>query len=136
MTQIPILPLQNPRHLFWVDGLGALLSAFLLGIVWVEWQGYFGLPTLYLYVLAILPLFFVAYDVFALFNRSVALSRLLYGISFLNLAYVITSILISILHFEVLTIWANLYLGGEILIVLFLSSIEYVVASKLKSKRT
>lgn len=33
MTQIPVLPLQNPRHLFWVDGLGALISAFLLGII-------------------------------------------------------------------------------------------------------
>ena len=131
MTQIPMLPLQNAIHLFWVDGLGALISAFLLGIVWVEWQVYFGLPTQYLYVLAILPLFFVAYDVFALFNRSIALSRLLYGISFLNIAYLITSILISILHFDLLTIWAKLYLGGEVLIVLLLATVEYAVAKNL-----
>jgi hypothetical protein len=48
----------NPKKLFLIDGLGALLSAILLGVVLVQLEYLFGIPKSTLYFLASLPCLF------------------------------------------------------------------------------
>ena len=55
----------HPKKLFLIDGLGAMLSAFLLGIVLVELETIFGIPTSVLYWLASFPIFFTLVDFYA-----------------------------------------------------------------------
>ncbi len=45
----------NPKKLFLLDGLGAILSAILLGVVLVNQQVLFGIPKPTLYFLAPAP---------------------------------------------------------------------------------
>ena len=52
----------NPKKLFLLDGLGAILSAILLGVVLVNQQALFGIPKPTLYFLASLPCLFAVYD--------------------------------------------------------------------------
>ena len=54
--------ISHPKKLFLIDGLGAILSAFLLGYVLVKLERVFGIPSKTLYFLATLPMFFVIYD--------------------------------------------------------------------------
>ena len=54
----------NPKKLFLIDGLGALVSAFFLGVVLVRLESFFGIPPFILYFLAFLPCLFAAYDFF------------------------------------------------------------------------
>ena len=55
-----------PKVLFLVDGLGALLSAFLLGFVLVRLERVFGIPPDALYLLATVPCLFALYDFYCL----------------------------------------------------------------------
>lgn len=47
----------NPKKLFQIDGLGAILSAILLGIILVRFERFFGIPVSTLYFLASLLYF-------------------------------------------------------------------------------
>ena len=48
----------NPKKLFLIDGFGAIISAFLLGVVLVKFEEKIGVPVSVLYLLATIPLFF------------------------------------------------------------------------------
>ena len=52
----------NSKKLFLIDGFGAIISAFLLGVVLVKFQEKIGVPVSVLYLLATIPVFFAAYD--------------------------------------------------------------------------
>lgn len=54
----------NPRRLFLIDGLGAIVSAVLLGVVLVRFEHLFGMPQKARYFLALFPSFFAGYDIF------------------------------------------------------------------------
>ena len=58
----------TPKQLFILDGLGALLSAFLLGVVLVKLESVFGIPKNTLYFLAFLPCLFAIYDFYCYFQ--------------------------------------------------------------------
>jgi hypothetical protein len=52
----------NPKLLFLIDGVGALLSAFLLGVVLASAETTFGMPSKTLYFLATLACLFALYS--------------------------------------------------------------------------
>lgn len=58
----------NTKTLFAIDGLGALLSVFLLGVVLVQFESLFGMPKETLYFLAFLPCLFAVYDLVCYLN--------------------------------------------------------------------
>jgi len=126
----------SPKKLFIVDAVGALLSAFLLGVVLVMYEDIFGIPASTLYVLAILPLFFMAYDIFAFRAEAWRQPKLLRGIAAINSSYCILSLGFAIFHFESVTIFGWAYVVAEILIVLFLAGIQFRVAQKMTSNRS
>ena len=122
---------QNPKKLFLIDGFGAILSAFLLGVVLVKFEKIFGIPSSILYILAIIPIFFVVYDVYCYQKEHLKTGILLKGIAVLNLIYCCISIGLVFYHFNTITILGWTYLLIEILIVIFLTTIEFRVGRKI-----
>ena len=120
----------NPKKLFLIDGFGAILSAFLLGVVLVKFEELFGIPTSVLYFLATIPIFFVIYDVFC-YQKHLKIGLLLKGIAVLNMLYCCVSIGLISYHFSSITILGWTYVIVEIILVSFLAMIEFRVGKRI-----
>lgn len=121
----------KPQLLFVIDGLGALLSAFLLGVVLVRFEGLLGIPTTTLYALAVLPIFFAIYDGYCYTNSKNNIGQSLKIIATMNVLYCCLSVACIFYHQETISIYAELYIFIEILIVLALAFVEYKLAQSL-----
>lgn len=119
----------KPRTLFLIDGMGALISAFLLGVVLVHFEFFFGIPQKVLYLLASIPLFFALYDLVCYIWAVKRLALLLRLIAFANISYCILSIIMAFVHRNSISIWGWAYILGEIVIVLLLAKIELQAAN-------
>ena len=122
------------KNLFLLDGFGALVSAFLLGVVLVRLESYFGIPKKALYVLAGLPCFFMLYDFYCYLKVEKNLGYFLKGIAIVNLLYCCLSIGMAVYHQSVITYLGWIYIIGEIIIVVVLSLFESKVASNYLEK--
>ena len=122
---------ENSRRLFLIDGMGALLSAFLLGVVLVELEETFGIPPAMLYLLALFPCFFAVYDFYSYQQKNHALGMYLQRIAWLNLGYCLLSVGLAIVHAEAISHLGEAYLAIEILIVCTLAILELRVAKRL-----
>lgn len=123
----------NPKILFPIDGFGAVLSAIMLGVVFVEYEFLFGIPKSTLYFLASLPCIFAVYDFYCYFIIDNKIGRYLKIIAYFNLIYCCLSIGFSIYHIEKIETLAWVYIMIEVIIVSCLSIIELKVATKIKS---
>ena len=121
----------SPRKLFLIDGWGAMLSAFMLGIVFVQFEGTFGIPSATLYVLAIFPVLFALFDFYSYQKNSNSLGRPLKIIAILNLLYCCMSIGCAMYHIDTVTILGWVYICVEVLLIVILSLFELRVAIKL-----
>lgn len=119
----------SPQKLFLVDGLGALLSAFMLGVVLVHFKSVFGMPATTLYLLAFIPCIFVLYDVVCYLKVRENKRLFLKGIAVANLSYCLLSIVMLIYHYEQLTYLGILYFIGELIIVVLLANLQLRIAS-------
>ncbi len=122
----------NPKKLFILDGLGALLSAFLLGVVLVQLESYFGIPRNTLYFLAFLPCLFVVYDLFCYWRVEQNIGFFLKVIAVINVLYCCLSIGFAFYHMERITALGWGYILIEILIVLAVAFVEWRVAGDLE----
>ena len=120
----------TPKQLLLIDAVGAILSAFLLGVVLVKLESIFGIPRNTLYVLAIFPCFFVIYDLLCFFWAKQKAAAFLKGIAYANIVYCCLSIGFVFYHAQSITIWGGLYILGEVLIVIFLAILELKTAKK------
>ena len=120
----------NPKKLFLIDGFGAILSAFLLGVVLVKFEEIFGIPSSVLYFLAMLPIFFLIYDIYS-YRKQLKIGVLLKGIAILNVMYCGVSIGLVFYHFNTITILGWAYIIVEIILVGFLAMIEYSVGRSI-----
>lgn len=117
----------NPKRLFLIDGFGALLSAFLLGVLLVRYESVFGIPQSTLYVLAIIPCFFALYDLLVYFLAK-QVGTFLKIIAVANIFYCTISIGTAIYHSRVITLYGWIYLILEVLVVFALANIEWKVS--------
>lgn len=129
MTFLQKINTINPKQLFLIDGLGALLSAFMLGIVLVQFENT-GMPKNILYVLAFIPCVFAVYSFFNFLKKPQNWQHYLRIIAISNLLYCCLIIGLMIYLYEKLTILGFLYFIGEIIVVVTLSMIELKAASK------
>ena len=120
----------NPKQLFLLDGFGALLSAFLLGVVLVKFESTFGMPRSTLYILAFIPCLFAVYDFYCYWKIQQQQGFFLKGIAIANLAYCCLSITFAFHHQEQLTTLGRTYFILEILVVVALVAVELKVARK------
>lgn len=121
----------NPKKLFLIDGSGAILSAFLLGVVLVKFQIIIGVPSKTLYILAIMPILFATYDFYCYRKTHQKTGLFLKGIAILNLIYCCISLGFIFFHFETITKLGLVYILIEIVIVLFLAIIEFRTGRKV-----
>lgn len=126
----------NPQKLFLIDGVGAILSAFLVGVVLTKFERIFGIPPETLYFLAVIPLFFALYDLYGYQSKNQKIGLLLKGIATLNLIYCLISIGLIIHHFDTITVLGWIYILIEIIIVLILAIIEFKVGIKINKAST
>jgi len=124
----------TPRQLFLFDGLGALLSAFLLGVVLVKWEHLIGMPRPTLYFLAFLPCLFAVYDFFCYFKINKGLAPYLKYIAYANLSYCLISLVLATQHYEQLTKLGWFYFISEIIIVVSLAIFELKTATSSLKK--
>ena len=123
----------NPRTLFIIDGFGALLSAFLLGVVLTRFESAFGMPRKVLYFLAFLPCIFAIYDFSCYLRIRGNWGRFLRAIAIANLIYCGISIGFVWHHYQKLTNLGLIYFLTELAIVLLLAGIELRTAASLST---
>jgi len=119
---------QKLKNLLLLDGIGALISAFLLGVVLVHFQSYFGIPKETLYILAIIPCFFGLYDFYCRFILKKNLAKYLQLIAIANMLYCLLSLTLAFAHAHVVTSLGWIYIIGEIIIVGALALYEFKVS--------
>ncbi len=124
---------KKPRTLFILDGVGALLSAFLLGVVLVRLEHIFGIPSSALYVLAIVPIFFAIFDFYSYRKEHGKLDKFLKGIAIMNLCYCMLSLGLAFFHRQTITSFGWAYIMIEIIIIIVLAIIELKVSKRLLS---
>lgn len=138
------MPLENliskaktkPKKLFLIDGLGALLSAFLLAFVLTKFELVFGIPSPTLYLLSAIPTLFTCFDFYAYRNADQKTALFLKRIAALNVIYCCISLALMFYHFETITTLGWTYILLEILIVMLLAFIEFRVGRKIIQART
>ncbi len=123
---------KNPGSLFLVDGVGAMLSSFLLGIVLVKFENVFGIPASTLYLLASFPVVFAVYDFYNYRRKSGKPGRSLRGIAIMNLFYCLLSVGATSFHHRVVTGWGWAYIIAEVAIVIALAVLELRVAKAVR----
>jgi len=120
----------NPlKKLFLIDGLGALISAFLLGVVLVHFQALVGIPRSTLYFLAFLPCLFAVYDFIVYVKVRTGLAAFLKIIAVVNILYCVLSIGLAIWHRDQITALGWAYVIGEVILVAALAVYEWRVAA-------
>jgi len=125
---------KNPRRLFVVDGVGAIISAFLLGIVLVRLESIFGIPPFALYILAAIPIFFAIYDVYSHEQPIQRSGSFLIRIAIMNFSYCLLSLGMAIYHSGSLTFLGWGYILIEIFIVCTIGFIELKVGIAQKQQ--
>ena len=121
---------ENPRMLFAIDGVGAILSAFLLGVILVKFESIFGIPSRTLYLLASFPILFGMYDFYCYRDKKDQSGPYLKGIAIANFLYCLLSISVAFYHFSTITYLGWTYILLEVLIVITLALFEFKVAKR------
>lgn len=119
-----------PRRWFVVDGLGAALSALLLGLLWAPNPTWVGLPPTELYFLALLALSFFGYDAVAWRAKPQHWRRYLLGCVAINTSYCLLTTALILYHWQSLTPLGWGYFGLEIGTILSLVVLEWRVANR------
>ncbi len=128
--QLPYLP---PKRLFLLDSIGALFSAFLLGIVLVNLDQYFHMPQAVLYKLALIAFVFFIYSSTCWLWLKKDHKKYLRIIAVANLLYSCLTLGLMLYWRARVTTWDFLYFTGEILIIFFLARLEWQTARRQKS---
>ena len=123
-----LLPKLQPKTIFLIDGMGALVSAVLLGLVLTRLETFFGLPKNVLYVLAGIALLLAVYSLSNAFMQPINPSRRLKLIAVANLLYCLLTVVLLFIFYPQLTIFDVFYFMGELLIILSLASLEMKAA--------
>ncbi|MDB4655585.1 hypothetical protein OAE48_01935 [Flavobacteriales bacterium] len=118
----------SARQLLFVDGIGAIISAIMLGMVFPHFQQYVGMPITELYLLASLPIAFAVFDLYWLSFRAGNERTGLMLIAFSNMAYSLLSMLLVVVNFELLTALGLSYFIIELLVLAALVAFELKIA--------
>lgn len=117
-----------PRKLFLLDGIGALLSAFLLGVILANFESTFGMSKKVLYFLAVLPCFFAIFSFTSYFRNVKNWRPYLKAIAIANLTYCCLTAFLVFYFYEQLTALGVAYFLLEIAVIVILVYIELKTA--------
>ncbi|MEW7277524.1 hypothetical protein ABW636_02895 [Aquimarina sp. 2201CG1-2-11] len=124
------------KKLFLIDGVGALLSTLMLGVVLVNFNDFFGMPKYILYYLAGIAGVFSIYS-FTCFFRKIKKWRLyLIFIATANLLYGFLTLGLVIYLNQKLTLFGKTYFVIELIVLLILVRMEFKTATyRIKKRR-
>ncbi len=120
----------SPKNFFLIDGLGAIVSAIMLGVVLVRFEEFFGMPAAVLYGLAGAAAVFAVYSFSCHFFFMEKWQPFLRLIGTVNLLYCGLTLGMVIYWQEPLTAWGIAYFVGEMAIVVTLAITELGTAKK------
>lgn len=126
----------NPKNIFLLDGIGALVSAFFLGVVLVQFQHHIGMPVYTLYLLGGLALGFVLYSTscYLLFPKN--WKPFLKLIATVNFLYCLLTIGLMMHFFQELTAIGITYFLAEIIIIVLIVRLEFKIAFRNKESHS
>lgn len=119
----------KPKKLFLLDGLGALLSAFCLGVVLVKLEHLIGMSPKVLKILALLACVFAAYSLSSSYFVKENWSIYLKIIAAANFLYCCTTMILVVYFLTQLTTLGIVYFVVEVVIILSLVRIELKTAA-------
>jgi hypothetical protein len=119
------MPTIKPKQLFLIDGLGALLTAFLLGTVLTTFQSLFGMPINVLFLLAAIAVVYAVYSFFNHFRMQKNWKVYMKIIAIANFAYCLLTIGLMIFFCQELTTLGFAYFIIEAFIILSLATLEF-----------
>lgn len=123
---------QNPRILFLLDALGALITATLLYFVLQPFHETFGIPANILSYLSLSGLVLCVYSLSCFLFLKANWKSFLRVIAIGNLLYCLATSILLILFFNQLTVLGLLYFLIEICIILFVVILEIKTANYFK----
>lgn len=122
--------ISNPRKVFLIDSIGAIVSAVSLGVILVQFKIYFGMPIDVLYILALIPCFFAIYSFFCYWKFPESWRLFMIAIAISNLLYCFLSMILVYQFHGQLTTLGFVYFLLEFVIVIGVVSIELKTATK------
>ncbi len=125
----------QPKTIFLIDAVGALVSAILLGLVLTRLEAFFGLPKNVLYVLSGIAVLLSVYSLAHAFVQPSNPSVRLKLIAVANLCYCVLTFVLLLAFYPQLTMYDLLYFVGELLIILSLAFFELKTAAVSHKKK-
>ena len=125
----------EPKKLFLIDGLGAIVSAFFLGVILTKYEPSFGMPKTALYFLALIACFFTVYSISCCFLVVKNYRPYLNGIAIANLSYCCITIALVLYFYQKLTILGWTYFVLELIVLGVLTRLEGKAIAQLNDKR-
>jgi len=123
----------EPKKLFLIDGIGAIVSAFFLGIVLIKYQPSIGMPKPVLYFLASIACLFSVYSLSCFFLITKNFRPFLKGIALANLLYCCTTIVLILYFSRELTILGWTYFILELVVLGCMIRLEIKASAQLKT---
>lgn len=120
---------QNPRQLFLIDALGALVSTISLGFVLTNLERFFGMPVPTLHLLATIASVFCVYSFACYKIQPKQWQRAIRIIAIANILYCCLTFGLLLSLSSVLTFLAWGYFIGEIILVVGLAVVELKTAA-------
>jgi hypothetical protein len=116
----------NPRKVFLLDGFGAVLSAFSLGIILIQFESWFGMPKEKLVYLAAVAVVFSIYSFICYFRFPNNWRLFLAIIATSNFIYSLVTLRLIFLLYQELTLLGLTYFILELIILMVLIWIEFL----------
>lgn len=125
----------SPKKTFLLDAIGAVLSTLLLGVVLVHFESYIGMPLNVLYPLAAVAGVFAVYSFSCYFFLKTNWKPYMRNIAIANSIYCLASIILVIIHFDLLTTLGIIYFISEFLILILIILTEFKTIKKSTSSK-
>ena len=126
----------QPKTLFLIDGLGALVTAFFLFVILRTYNVYFGMPQNTLTYLSLIAIVFCLYSITCYFFLKDNWRPFLRTISIANLLYCCLTMGLVIYYYPSLTILGVSYFLAEIIVVFVVVFVELkTLAATVQKKR-
>jgi len=118
----------SPKKLFLIDGLGAFLTAFTIGVILTNLEAYVGMSKNVLYPLAVIACFFAVYSFWNHLQMPPNWPVFMRIIAVANLMYCSLTMGLAIYHRSTITSLGFAYFGLEIVVVVSLAIFELKMA--------
>jgi hypothetical protein len=125
----------DPKKLFLIDSLGAVLTAFFLGVILVKLEDSIGMPKTALYFLASIACMFAVYSICCYFLLVSNWRPYLKGIAIGNLLYCWLTIVLVFYFYQKLTMLGLAYFVLELIVLSGLIIIEGKAIAQLIDRK-